>query len=56
MEARCLSKHPYSLNEQQFCLSIALELYRLAMEVSTSQAFHMNSIRRKCLLSWQIPS
>ncbi len=33
-----------------------MELYRLALEIPTSQVFHMNNIRRRCLLSWQIPS
>ncbi len=33
-----------------------MELYRLALEIPTSQAFHMNKIRRRCLLSWQIPA
>ena len=32
-----------------------MELYRLALEIPTSQVFHMNNIRRRCLLSWQIP-
>jgi hypothetical protein len=37
MEARRLSKHPGPLDEQQLRFGNALDLYRLAMEVSASQ-------------------